>query len=117
MSNVELQLSPQIALFGRYGYGSYADTAFGDLSPNYWMAGVAFPDALGRGHLAGIAIGQPFITNEIGDATQTNFEAFYRISIRNNIQITPLIQVVTHPSNQSRNGTIISGTVRTVFSF
>jgi len=30
-ANAELALSQQIAIFGRYGYGSYADTAFGDL--------------------------------------------------------------------------------------
>jgi porin len=115
--NAELQLSPQIALFGRYGYGSYNNTTFGNISPGYWMVGAAFPDFLKQGSLAGIALGQPFIADEIGDTTQTNFEAFYRFPVSDNISVTPLIQVVTNPSNQSSHGTIITGTVRTVFSF
>ncbi len=116
-ANFELQLSQQIALFGRYGHANYESTTNDNINPNYWMAGIAFLDLLGKGRLAGIAVGQPFIVSEIGNATQTNFEAFYRIPVSNNIQITPLLQVVTNPSNQSSNGTIYTGTVRTVFSF
>ena len=115
--NVELQFAPQIAFFGRYGYGSYKNTRYGDINPNYWMAGVAFPDLLMKGSLAGIAIGQPFISTEVGTANQTNIEAFYRISVSDNIQVTPSLQIVNNPSNQSVNGTIVTGTVRTVFSF
>lgn len=116
-ANVELTLSPQFAVFGRYGYGRYDDTAFGDINPNYWMAGIAFSDLFVRGGLAGIAAGQPFIESEVGNATQTNFEAFYKFPVSKNIQITPLLQVITNPSNQDSNGTIFTGTLRTVFFF
>ncbi|GAB1544926.1 iron uptake porin [Scytonema sp. NUACC21] len=116
-ANFELLLSPKVAIFGRYGYGSYNDTAFGDIKPNYWMAGVAFPDLFTRGALAGIAAGQPFVATEIGDSTQTNFEAFYNFPISYNVQVTPLIQVIANPSNQEANNTIVTGTLRTVFSF
>lgn len=34
-ANLELALSEKIAVFGRYGYGSYAETAFGDIKPSY----------------------------------------------------------------------------------
>lgn len=116
-ANLELTLSDQFAVFGRYGYGSYTDTAFGDLKPNYWMAGVAFPDLFVEGALAGIATGQPFIASEIGNSTQANFEAFYNFSINDNIRVTPVFQLVTNPGNQGDNGTIFTGTLRTVFSF
>lgn len=116
-ANLELAFSNQFAMFGRYGYGNYMATAFGNLKPNYWMAGVAFPDLLIEGALAGIAVGQPFIASEIGDATQTNFEAFYNVPINDNIRVTPVLQVVTHPANQSMNGAIFTGTLRTVFAF
>jgi BMFP domain-containing protein YqiC len=116
-ANFELTLSSKFAIFGRYGYGKYNDTFAGDIKPNYWMAGIAFPDLFTRGALAGIAAGQPFIANEIGDSTQTNFEAFYNFPINYNIQVTPLIQVITNPSNQESNGTIVTGTLRTVLSF
>ncbi|OKH55828.1 S-layer protein [Calothrix sp. HK-06] len=116
-ANVELAISRSFAVFGRYGFGSYNDTAFGDIEPSYWMAGVAFRDLLKTGALAGIAIGQPFIENAVGNATQTNFEAFYNLPISDNIRITPLVQVITNPANQEDNGTIFTGTLRTVFSF
>lgn len=115
--NAEFTIADTVGIFGRYGYGSYNNTAFGDLNPNYWMAGIAVRDVLVEGALAGFAIGQPFIENDIGNATQTNFEAFYKIPVSDRLQITPLIQLVTDPSNQGDNGSIITGTLRTVFLF
>ncbi|WP_242055677.1 carbohydrate porin [Nostoc flagelliforme] len=116
-ANLELTLSDRIAVFGRYGYGSYANTAFGDLKPSYWMAGVAFVGLFIENALAGIAVGQPFIASEIGDSTQTNFEAFYNFPINGNIGVTPVFQMITNPANQGVNATILTGTLRTVFSF
>jgi hypothetical protein len=116
-ANFELDISERVAVFGRYGYGSYNNTEFGDINPSYWMAGIAFPDLFMPGAISGIAIGQPFIANEIGNATQTNIEAFYNLPINDNIRITPLIQIITNSANQDNNGTIFSGTMRTVFSF
>lgn len=115
--NFELAISEKIGVFGRYGYGSYNNTEFGDINPNYWMAGIAFPDLFMSGARSGIAIGQPFIANEIGDATQTNIEAFYNFPVNDNIRITPLVQVITNSANEDSNGTIFTGTLRTVFSF
>lgn len=115
--NFELALSQKLGIFGRYGYGDYKNTFQGDINPNYWMAGVAFRDLFVSGSLAGIAAGQPFIENTVGNGTQTNIEAFYNMPISDNIRVTPLVQVIIDPGNQSSNGTIVTGTVRTVFSF
>lgn len=115
--NAELALSDRVGLFGRYGYGIYPNTTVGDINPQYWMAGLSFRDVLIPKSIAGVAIGQPFIESAIGDATQTNIEAFYNIPVNDYIRITPILQVITDPANQAANGTIISGTVRTVFSF
>jgi carbohydrate-selective porin OprB len=57
------------------------------------------------------------VTSELGNATQTNIEAFYNFPVSNSIRITPLVQVIVNPANQESNGTIVTGTVRTVFSF
>lgn len=116
-ANVELALNKQLAVFGRYGHGNYNDTAFGNINPNYWMAGVSFRDLLVPGTLAGIAAGQPFIEGAVGNATQTNLEAFYNFPISDNIRVTPLVQVIANPANQDSNGTIVTGTLRTVLSF
>lgn len=115
--NFEFALSDKLAVFGRYGYGNYSNTTFGDLNPQYWMAGIAFRDLLKPGSLSGIAAGQPFIEGNIGNATQTNFEAFYNLPINDHIRVTPLIQVITNAANQDTNDTIVTGTLRTVFSF
>ncbi|HCF27610.1 MAG TPA: S-layer protein, partial [Cyanobacteria bacterium UBA11049] len=116
-ANFELALTRRLGIFGRYGYGSYNDTAFKDIEPNYWMAGVSLRNLFVPGAVAGIAAGQPFIESAVGNATQTNFEAFYNFPLSENFGITPLVQVITHPANQADNNTIVTGTLRTVFSF
>ncbi|WP_339382184.1 carbohydrate porin [Aetokthonos hydrillicola] len=116
-ANVEFAISQKLALFGRYGYGSFSDTVFGDINPNYWMAGISTRDLFVPGAIAGVAVGQPFIEKAIGNATQTNIEGFYNYPVNDNIRLSPLIQVISNPANQSSNHTIITGTIRTIFSF
>ncbi|MBD2102201.1 carbohydrate porin [Leptolyngbya sp. FACHB-261] len=130
----ELNLGRSIALFGRYGYVfDYANSAIangfadpgataGDIvgagaNPQYWSAGIAFPDLFVPGGLAGIAVGQPFIEESVGDVTQSNLEAFYRFPLSSNITVTPSVQVINNAGNDSSNGTSYVGTLRTVFSF
>ncbi|KAM3093103.1 iron uptake porin [Phormidesmis sp. 146-12] len=115
--NLEWTLSPQFGIFGRYGYSWYNNTVFGDLNPQYWMTGITVRDLFKPGALAGLAAGQPFVEGSVGTGTQTNFEAFYRFPINDNIHISPVVQVISHSGNQAANGTIFSGTLRTVFSF
>jgi len=134
--NVEWKFAKGIAVFGRYGFGTLdsrglpANTPGGfvnslgtfaagttSVSPQTWMAGFAFPDLFKEGALAGIAVGQPFISNQIGNATQTNLELFYNFPVTNNIRITPDVQFIFNPNNNSTNSTIFVGTLRTVFSF
>ncbi|NEN91036.1 MAG: iron uptake porin [Okeania sp. SIO3H1] len=115
--NFEWGFSGKFAVFGRYGYSSYDDTDFGDINPNYWMAGLSGLDVLQEGDRLGVAVGQPFVVDEIGNSTQTNLEVFYNYAVNDNIQISPVLQVVFDPSNQKSNGTIFTGTLRTVFYF
>jgi Carbohydrate-selective porin, OprB family len=115
--NADLALTRQVGLFARYGTGSYPNTVFGDIKPQYWSAGMAFQDLLQKGDVAGIGVAQPFILSTIGNATQTNFEAFYNIPVSPKIRVTPLIQVISNAGNQRRNGPIVTGTLRAVFSF
>ncbi len=115
--NAEVALSKKVGLFARYGSGYYPDTLLGDIRPQYWSAGLAFQDVFTPNDLAGIGIAQPFILNTVGNATQTNIEAFYNFPVTPNFRLTPIVQVITNPANQSSNGTIVTGTVRGVFSF
>ncbi|NJN12265.1 MAG: iron uptake porin [Richelia sp. RM1_1_1] len=115
--NFDYALNSQFGVFGRYGYASYPNTSLGDIHPNYWMAGFSLQDFFVKGGIFGVAIGQPFIESAVGNSTQTNYEMFYNLPVNDNIRVTPLLQIVTNSSNQSDNGRIISGTLRTVFSF
>ena len=129
--NIEWAFSKAIAVFGRYGFGNisnrgkaiasalptYTTAGSDSINPQTWSAGLAFPDLIKEGAIAAIAIGQPFIESNIGNATQTNVEMFYRFPISSNISITPDLQFIFNPNNNSGNSTITVGTLRTVFTF
>ncbi|NJO72692.1 MAG: iron uptake porin [Leptolyngbyaceae cyanobacterium RM1_406_9] len=116
-ANLEFALGRRVGLFGRFGYAFNFPSS---IEPASWSAGLAFPDLLVPGALAGIGIGQPLIFQEdtIGlfNRTQTNYEAFYNLPLSDNVAITPVVQVITDPGNRDRS-TILTGTLRTVFSF
>ncbi|MFN4965816.1 MAG: carbohydrate porin, partial [Pseudanabaena sp.] len=94
-----------------------AGTTGDSLSPQTWSVGFAFPDLFKEGAMAAIAVGQPLIESKVGNATQTNVELFYRFPISSNISITPDLQFIFNPNNNSGNSTITVGTLRTVFTF
>ncbi|WP_318655977.1 iron uptake porin [Pseudanabaena yagii] len=131
--NLEWAFNKAIALFGHYGFGNISNRgtaiatalptyinagATGDsLSPQTWSTGFAFPDLFKEGAMAAIAVGQPLIESKVGNATQTNVELFYRFPVSSNISITPDLQFIFNPNNNSGNSTITVGTLRTVFTF
>lgn len=115
--NAELAVSPEFALFGRYGASRYTNTTIGELTPQYWMAGATYTSLFKADDLTGIAVTQPFVEESVGNATQTTFEAFYNLPITERISVSPFTQVVINPANQDSNGTIAVGGLRTVFSF
>ena len=137
--NAEWAFSKKIAVFGRYGFGTLdfrtnaavpvasattpsvigvnAGFAGTSLSPQTWMFGFSFADLFKEGATGGIAIGQPLIESKIGNATQTNLEAFYSFPVSSNIKITPDVQFIFNPNNNSTNSSVFVGTLRTVFSF
>ncbi|HAN45903.1 MAG TPA: porin, partial [Cyanobacteria bacterium UBA8156] len=133
--NLEWALSKSVGIFGRYGFGSIdgrqgqlannpatnnfvnKDSVGSTLNPQTWMFGLVFPDLFKPGALAGVAVGQPFIETKVGNTSQTNLELFYRFQLTDNISITPDLQFVFNPNNNSANDTIVIGTIRTVFSF
>ena len=131
--NFEWMLNKGFAVFGRYGFGSihnrdnpirdvlptYINANFGGnaINPQTWSLGLAFPDLFTEGGLGAIAIGQPFIDGNVGNATQTNLELFVKFPITSQITITPNLQVIFNPNNNSTNDSITILSLRTVFSF
>nr|WP_290223449.1 iron uptake porin [Trichocoleus desertorum] len=120
--NADWAFDRTTAVFGRYGSGSYQGfnsvlASNLDLQPQTWALGVVFRNLVIPGSLAGAAVGQPFITNDLGDATQTNFELFYNLSINEHLSVTPTFMWVANPNNNDTNPDVWQGTLRTVFSF
>ncbi|WP_029637304.1 MULTISPECIES: iron uptake porin [Nostocales] len=120
--NAEYSLNRNTGIFTRLGVGNYQgfNTAINqniDLQPLSWAIGVGLRNLVLPGTVAGVAIGQPFVAEGFGDATQTNFEAFYNLQLNDNVSITPILSLVSNPNNDSSNGTIWQSTLRTVFSF
>ncbi|MBW4474877.1 MAG: iron uptake porin [Stenomitos rutilans HA7619-LM2] len=119
--NAEWALNRDFAVFGRFAIGSYK--GFNpllnqnlDLNPKSWSIGFVARRLFVPGSTAGVAIGQPFVEKDLGDATQTNFEMFYSFLLNDSISVTPALTVVSNPNNRDR-GTIFEWLLRLVYSF
>lgn len=124
------QLAPQLVLNGAVGYTNarslQADQG-GALDIWNWSVGLAVPDFLKKGSLAGIIVGmEPKVTGGQGTfgsavgrdrSTSLHIEGFYQYQLNDNIAITPGIIWLTAPNHDDRNDDIVIGTIRTTFTF
>ncbi len=120
--NGEYALNRTTAFFGRFGIGNYDgfNTAISqniDLHPHTWAIGISWRDLGFPGTLTGIALGQPFVEADLGNATQTNFEAFYKLQLSDNLSVSPIVQLIDNANNDSSNGLTWQATLRTSFAF
>jgi hypothetical protein len=119
--NAEWSINRQFGVFGRVGFGSYdgfnslLNQDF-NLHPWTWMVGANIRNIVIPGSTAGLAIGQPFVEPDLGNATQTNVEAYYSFLLNDNVSFSPGLLVTTNPNN-NRSNTIWQWFVRMVFSF
>jgi Carbohydrate-selective porin, OprB family/S-layer homology domain len=122
--NSELSFG-RFGVFGRFGYSINPDIkgVGSDAEPDSvltWSAGVGVKNLLIPGSLLAFAGGQPFVVSNrngsFGDAVQTNYEAFYRFPINDNISITPSVQLITDINNQ-KSDAVLQGQIRATFSF
>ena len=65
-----------------------------------WAIGGIMRNFVIPGSKAGLAIGQPFITGSLGNATQTNIEAYFGLLVNDRINVSPSILYVINPDNQ-----------------
>lgn len=119
--NAEWAINSKFAVFGRLGFGRYKGKNAAldreiDFRPWSWQLGLIARQLIIPGSTAGVAIGQPFVEKELGEATQTNIEAFYRFLLNDNVSFSPALIVVTNPDNQ-KSDTIWQVVVQMVFSF
>ncbi|KAM3094777.1 iron uptake porin [Phormidesmis sp. 146-12] len=119
--NAEWAVKRQFGVFGRLGIGSYQgfNSAIGqdlDLNPTSWAFGFTVRNFLIPGSKAGVAIGQPFVESKLGNATQTNFEAYFGLLLNDHINFSPSFMVVTNPNDQA-SPTIYQWVVRFVIEY
>lgn len=108
-------------IFGRLGFASYRgfNPVLGqdlDVDPTTWSVGISFQNFLVPGSKAGVAVGQPFVTRDLGNATQTNFEAFFGLLLNERLNFSPSLLVVTNPNNRA-SPTIWQWSVRVIYGF
>ncbi len=119
--NGEYAVNRTTAFFGRFGIGNYEgfNTASQNLNlqPHTWAVGISWRDLAIPGTLTGIAIGQPFVEADLGNATQTNFEAFYKLQLSDHLSVSPIVQLIDNANNDSANGITWQATLRTSFAF
>ncbi|MDY6940273.1 MAG: iron uptake porin [Cyanobacteriota bacterium] len=133
------QLAEQLVLGG---WAGFVDTKTlstlggtvnrGGLESWNWAVSLAVPDLGTPGSLAGIIVGMeprtrgvtPALRDDIvsaggriDDVTSLHIEGFYQFQVSDNIAITPGVIVVTDPSFDEDNDTLVIGAIRTLFSF
>jgi hypothetical protein len=123
------QISPQIVVNGAVGYTaarSLSAGSRGDANIWNWFVGLAFPDLFTKGSLGGIIVGmEPMVTGVTGNLknalstndTSLHIEAFYQYQITDNIAVTPGIIWLTAPDGNDKNSDIVTGVIRTTFTF
>lgn len=101
----EWAVSRQVGAFARLGLGQYSgfNTALNrplNATPITWAIGGILRNFVIPGSKAGLAIGQPFATGALGNATQTNVEAYFGLLLNDRINFSPSILYVINPDNQ-----------------
>jgi hypothetical protein len=98
--------SRQVGAFARIGIGQYAgfNTALQDrfdTTSGTWAIGGILRNFVIPGSKAGLAIGQPFVSGALGNATQTNVEAYFGLLVNDRINFSPSILYVINPDNKA----------------
>ncbi len=125
---VTWRVLPKIVLTGwaNYTTSTRIDGSASAQSLNY-MGFVGFSDFLREGNLLAVGFGQPpkrtGTSGNFGglggaeEDTSYQIEAFYRIRVSSNINITPGVFYLLSPENNDKNTDILVGVVRTTFTF
>jgi hypothetical protein len=123
------KVSQGLQIGGWVGFSAIRAIGVGDADVWNYGATLAFPDLGGRGNLGGIVVGvEPRLTGttpSLGAAlgrrqdpdTGLHVEAFYRIALNDNIDITPGFFWLTAPNHDQDNEDIVVGVLRTTFRF
>jgi hypothetical protein len=118
------QPNSRLTLGGWVGYTDAKAEAGADRDADiwYWATSLAVKDFGREGNTLGLIFGQPpKLTGGSGITrdpdTSYHLEGLYKISLSENIQVTPGLLVIFNPEHRDSNDTIYVGTLRTTFRF
>lgn len=128
------QISPKLVLNGSVGYtktrtlASGGGFSRGELDIWNWSVGLAAPDFLRKGSVAGLIVGMEPRASKVSSAlrnsgygrdedTSLHIEGFYQYQLNDNLAITPGLIWLTAPDHNNNNKDIVIGTVRATFTF
>jgi hypothetical protein len=125
--NMSWRVTPGF-VFGGWGtYGKARVIGLTDAKLWTYAATFAFPDLGKPGNLLGFVVGrEPYLQSITADsfslgtankATSWHLEGFYKLQLTDNISITPGVVWITRPNQTKGDGDIITGTIRTTFTF
>jgi hypothetical protein len=119
------QLGEKVAV---NAFGVYTDADEVNGGPNrgeseIWSygLGVALPDLIKEGSLAGLIVGaEPYVGSSSTGASQDiplHVEGFYKYQLNDNISVTPGVIYITSPNGESEDDDALIGVLRTTFTF
>ncbi len=127
LGQIAWKASKTLEVGGWFGY-QWANELSGDGTATLqnWMAFASIKDFLAKGNQLGLQVGNPpkvlgFDSSTVAragrdDLTPWHLEAFYKVKINDNIDVTPGMFVILNPENVS-NDAIYVGAIRTRFRF
>ena len=111
------EISSRVAInaFGMYADADPAEGRGGDSDIWSYGLGVAFPDLIKEGSLAGLIIGvQPYAN---GEDNPLHIEGFYKYQFSDNISLTPGVIWIQAPNGDKSESDAVIGVIRTTFVF
>jgi hypothetical protein len=122
--NAEASLG-KIGLFGRYNAAlgpkfSQADRnldgLLGDRSIQSWTAGIGIRDFMIRRSVLTVSVSKSIQPNNLFQAAQTNYSAFYQFPLTERLTLAPSIVIMTH-SEKTDAAPDVQGALQASFSF
>jgi hypothetical protein len=116
--NASYQIGKDVTISGWWGTTNAKSMAKGgeDSQSSNIALSLAANNFGGKNNTLGIIVGIPPKSNQDLD-TSLHLEAIYKVSVNENIDITPGLLVITSPEHNHHNPSIWVGTIRTTFRF
>jgi hypothetical protein len=125
--NMSWRVTPGFVFGGFVTYGNGRVIGLTDAKLWTYATTLAFPDLGKPGNLLGFVFGrEPYLSSITANSfslggkntvASWHLEAFYKLQLTDNISITPGVVWITSPNQNKNDSDIVTGTIRTTFTF